>query len=282
MKKSLLMALSLCALAVSSTAVAQTKTDDQETTKYAGRHMTTRAGQLNILAGPANSQFFGLGDGGTSGLSYTKFADVDMGPLGTQEIDPFVFANLGVAYGITNELEAGLLLPLLLSSPVEEADVISTLPLFATYAVKLDQLDVGGRVMVSVPISEGTDLGVSVGVPVNYRMGDMRLETGLFVPLTLGDETGKALNVPVRFAYNLRANVFLGAQTGLELPDFEADMGAIPLSVFGGYSMRTGSQIVDVGLSVGYPRFISLMEGAENPGTDIMNIATGVNVQMGF
>lgn len=252
--------------------------------KYAARNMTAAQGSLTLLAGPTSTQALGtfspLASTGP-GFTYNRavFGEGDF------ELDLSTgFLNVGAAYGITPELEAGVMLPLLLIQPEGgESDLISSIPVFATYAMDLGNFDAGVRLTASVPISEGLDFGLNVGVPFLFRFGgNSRLDTGLFFPLNFGDELGKALVVPVRFTQSVTPKIFVGAETGLVLPEFETDAGAIPFGIHAGYTLLAGGNVVDIALQLMFPGFVSLAEGAENPGTDLMAISFGSNVQMKF
>lgn len=247
--------------------------------KYAARNMTAAQGSLTILAGPTDTQTFG--SGGSAGISYNNLPEIDLGAFGGEISFDYTMLTLGAAYGITPELEAGLLLPLLVSGP-EGADLINTLPVFATYAMDMGNFDIGGRLTANVPLND-QDFGLGIGVPMLFRFGgNSRLDTGIFVPLTFGDETGKALNIPVRFTQSVTPKIFVGLETGLMLPDIKTDNGSIPFGIHAGYTLLAGGNVIDVAAQLMFPTMISLAEGAENPVTDVMQINAGANVQLKF
>lgn len=252
--------------------------------KYAARNMTAAQGSLTLLAGPTSSQALGAVStpfgGGTPGFN---FVSLD----GGEESLTFTNAGIGAAYGITPELEVGLLLPLALTTPEPfERDLISTLPVFATYGMDLGNFDAGVRVAAYIPIGENVDFGLNLGVPFLFRFGgNSRVDAGIFVPLIFGEEeTGKALNVPIRFSQSVTPKIFVGVETGLQLPDFKTDAGAIPFYIHGGYTLLAGGNVVDLGLQVGLPYAVSLAEEAagQPSGADVLDIQVGTNVQMKF
>jgi len=247
--------------------------------KYAARNMTAAQGSLTILGGPTSTQALGAGAG--PGFTYNRFVVGE----GDFEFDFSTgFFTAGAAYGITPELEAGLMVPLLIIQPEGgEADALQTLPVFVTYAMDMGNFDAGVRLTADIPIAEGRDFGLTVGIPFLLRFGgNSRIDTGLFFPLTFGDEMGKGLILPVRFTQSVTPKIFVGLETGVVLPEFETDQGAIPLSFHGGYTLLAGGNVIDVAASFGFPLFMYLGEGAENPTTDLMQIAIGTNVQMKF
>jgi len=266
--------LTVAILAVALTATAWA--DEGLGGKHSKRSMTAAASSLTVLSGPVTTQ--ALGTMGDTGVTYTKIADMTVGDQ-TIEVDPSIDYTLGAAYGIMEGLEGGAMVPLALNN---DRDLLGNPTVFATYAMDQGSFDVGGRVAFTLPVTEGSDPAVNVGVPVLFRFGDSRLDAGIFVPLTLGDEVGKSLYVPVRFTQSVTGAIFAGVETAIMLPDFKADAGSVPMSVVGGYSLLTGGNVIDVTFNVGFPGFISLAEGAENPGTDLMQIALGSNIQMAF
>lgn len=250
--------------------------------KYSARNMTAAQGSLLVIAGPKTTQNLGapMLDGG---IQYTNLPDFDV--LGESLSFDTIHATIGAAYGITPELEAGLMLPVLLSAgDADDFDALSTLPLFVTYAKDMGNFDIGGRLTFDVPIEDQGGTSLSAGIPILYRMGNARIDAGLFFPVFMPEEgdTAISLNIPVRFAQSVTPKIFVGVETGLYLPDMETDAGQIPLSLFGGYTLLAGGNVIDLGLSVGFPGFISMVEDAENPGTDIMTVNVGANVQMAF
>lgn len=248
--------------------------------KYAARNITAAQGSLLVIAGPSSTQLLGAGG---AGLIYTNFADQEV--LGqTFSIDAQIDAGFGAAYGITPELEIGAILPLAISNDdaFGDRDTLQNPSVFATYAKDMGRFDVGGRVAVTIPVVENSDLGLTLGIPFLTKVGmNGRLDAGVFIPLVFGDETGKALNIPVRYGHSITPKIFLGAETGLYLPDIDTDLGTIPFSIFGGYTLLAGGNVVDLGLSFGLPYAISLGDNGPDA-TDIMQFQIGTNVQMAF
>ena len=250
--------------------------------KFAARHMTAAQGSLTVIAGPDSAQLLGGSDGG---ISYLSLGIDCPEPVAGVEIDcpddPMNF-NIGAAYGITPELEAGLLLPLQLSPETD----LTMVPVFATYAKDMGNFDIGGRLTVNVPIAEGMDFSLAAGVPVLFRFnGKMRLDTGLFLPVTFADETVIGLNVPVRFGMNFTPKVFAGLETGVRKTSLDGENDLfLPLGFFGGYTMLAGGRVIDIGLSMTWDGFMALdaPEGADAMNTDLMRINAGANVQMQF
>lgn len=282
MRISQVVTVSLITLAMASTASAQRRPGLGG--KYSARNMTAAQNSLTILNGPTSTQLFGATSGvggGDVGINYTS-TSVSLGD--EDETFTYVDYNIGGAYGITPELEAGIFIPLAISSPDGvDRDALGNPMVFATYAKDLGNFDVGGRIGLTLPVQDGSDPGLLLGVPFLFRFGNSRLDTGVFIPLVFGDdETVSSLNLPVRFTQSVTPKIYVGGETGVLLPDFETDSGSIPLKAVGGYTMLISGNVIDFGLSIGFPYFLSFVDGAENPVTDTLQFDIGANLQMAF
>ncbi len=162
--------------------------------------------------------------------------------------------NLGAGFGITEDLEVGAtVIPLTLSPSFSYNDP----SIYGVYRFVRGNVDVGARLDVSFPVNG--NFGLRAGVPVLFHLGDtMRLDTGAFLELSFSDPLGKGLSIPVSFAANLNPNLFLGARTGVLLPNF--DSFAMPLGVFVGYTIANGagaSPLADITASFDFPLFLA-------------------------
>ncbi len=250
--------------------------------KYAARNITAAQGSLLVIAGPDSTQMLGTGG---------QFGNVDGGVniLKLKDVDSFIDFNFGAAYGVTPELEVGLVLPLALVTPDGvERDTVSGVQLFATYAKDMGKFDVGGRIAANISTVDGGYHGVTLGIPFLTKVGmNGRVDAGVFIPLVFGEdaagdsEIGKALNIPIRYGHSITPKIFIGVETGLYLPDIKTDNGRVPFSIFGGYTLLAGGNVVDLGLSVGLPLAIYLGDNGPDA-TDVMQVAFGTNVQMAF
>jgi hypothetical protein len=162
--------------------------------------------------------------------------------------------SLGAGYGITDDLEVGAtVIPLTLSP-----DFAYNAPsVYGTYRFLHGDVDVGAQLALTLPIDR--DFGLGVGVPVLFHLGEAaRLDTGAFLGLTFGDALGKGLTIPIAFTYNLNPNLFLGARTGVLLPNF--DDFAMPLGAFVGYTLAGGAgntPLADITASFDFPFFVT-------------------------
>ncbi len=186
-----------------------------------------------------------------------NISQLSVSALGFSASETFVGLGVGAAYAISSDLEAFAVLPLSLSPEVDLGDP----RLGATYRFVRGATELGARVTLSLPVQG--DFGVEAGVPVLLRLGDKaRLDTGAFLALDFGDELGKGLVVPVAFSFQLMPTLVLGAATALTLPDFDPDLGIMPLSVGATYTLAEGSSpFVDVGVNFALPAFFGLGSG---------------------
>ena len=270
--------------------------------KYSARYMTAAKGSIFIIAGPKSSQ--ALGTGGDAGLQFTHIEpslDLPDG-IDAPDIDypTSMDFNFGAAYGITPNIEAGLFLPLHLTTlglpegAEDNKDAISVIPLFVSYGkVVGGNTDIGARVTANIPICDGCNFGLTPGIPVNMRTGNGRLEAGLFLPLNFPEEIEGVdgsgdmqigLNIPVRYSMSFTPNLFAGLETGFKKGDLsngENDL-AIPLGLFGGYTVLAGGSVIDIVGEFTWDQFLQLdaPEGLNALQASTWRFGIGANIQM--
>lgn len=218
------------------------------------RHLTEPRNAMALIVGPLQSPLFGLRYAGgpiDGGLQYTR-SDVAGG--GASETRSSWFASGGVAFGLFDDLEAGALFLRFELSPEVAYDDVNV---FITRQFRFEGFDAALRLAFRTPTR--TDWALAPSVPVLVRMGDTRLDTGLFFTFELGSDDRQGLNVPVRLSYNVTPHWFSGAQTGLFEPDFGAGHDvAVPAGVFVGYTLLSGAKVLDVALSLDFDDLVLL------------------------
>lgn len=174
--------------------------------------------------------------------------------LGVTASSTGVGLSLGAGYGIIDDLEVGATVIPLTLSPSFNYNAPSV---YGVYRFVRGNIDVGAQLALTFPIDR--DFGMRVGVPVLIHLGDgARLDTGAFLDLSFGDPLGKSLSIPLSFAANINPNLYLGARTGIVLPNFDAF--AMPLGVFVGYTIAGGggnSPLADITAAFDFPLFIA-------------------------
>ena len=65
-----------------------------------------------------------------------------------------------------------------------------------------------------IPIEEGTRFGVMVGLPLAIRLGSVRFDTGLFVPMLFYDDTITAVSIPLHLWIQASNTLWFGPMFG--------------------------------------------------------------------
>jgi hypothetical protein len=181
--------------------------------------------------------------------------------LGYQHGDPALWgAAVSAGYGITDDLELdATFLPLLLAPNFEYTNPMVS----GTYRfIRGEGLEAGGFLGLTL-YTHNTRLNgaltITPGLPVLVRFAESaRLDTGVFVPVTLGADRGTVLGAfaPLRFTFQLNDPLYLGVGTGLGVADFShfGDTIYAPLNGFVGYAIAPGcSPLIDVRATLGFP-----------------------------
>ena len=208
-------------------------------------------------------------------LSYFKIADIDLG-IGTLEVDPIISLIAGVDYGVTDDLEVGVVaVPLVLSPDTEYGNPY----LHARYRFLKTAVEVAGHVGITVPVQDGSDFGLDLGVPVLFGLTNTtRLTSGVFLGLEFGDETATALGIPLELAVNLSPQFFIFAKSGIYLPDFDLDFLYMPLGIGAGYTLAAGPNkpLADIYAGFTFANFIN--GSGDTISTDISELRLGALV----
>jgi hypothetical protein len=140
--------------------------------------------------------------------------------------------NLELGYGITSVLELRLRTGLRFGQAGRDAwaDRYGRPVETETYNLGYDSIanpEIGLRYnLLHGPIAEialdgrlylpiSGSVGVMVGVPVALRLGRLRVDTGLFVPLIFSDPTYNEVSLPLHLWIKLQDNAFVGPFTGV-------------------------------------------------------------------
>jgi hypothetical protein len=204
------------------------------------RSLTIPRNTLSLLAGPLSATTFGQRFG-TEGLDAGfRLGQRNAAPVaGDDQI--YFGTTFGVAFGLFDNLEAGALFLPFQWTPEFDFQGVAV---FLTYALFQ---------------SKGFDLGVRLNfvtgdwkfnpsIPIMFRFGKSRIESGLFVPIRFEDPEFKVgLNVPLRYSFNPVPRWFFGAETGWAKSQFgqREEPMAIPLGGFLGHTRAIGSNVID-------------------------------------
>jgi hypothetical protein len=152
-----------------------------------------------------------------------------------------VTLTLGAGFGITDDFEVGaLVIPLLLSPEVDFGNP----QIYAMYRFVPGEVEVGARVDFSIPVQDGSDATLRVGVPVRFHLAPATavLDTGGFLVIQFADpDAVLGLSIPANFTFNITPNIFAQLNTGFTIGTFDAagDSIIIPLG-FGGMTSSGG------------------------------------------
>ena len=242
---------------------------------WAARNLTPFRNQLLILAGPTSTHALGVNapglfGPGEFGLNINVWADNGFS-------DTSVGIPLGFAFAPIDDLEVGLGLPIWLS-PGD----FGNMPLWATYQFMDGNVQLGARLTLYLPTQ--SDFGIQLGLPLIFRTGKIRLDSGAYVTFGFSDPVLTNISVPLRMGWQMGDALYAGFQTGVQLnvansfTDF-----SMPLYGFVGYTLQGGLGPIDLGFRFGFDRFVQ----AGDLAGDAINVhnfsfALGANVGLQF
>jgi hypothetical protein len=185
--------------------------------------------------------------------------------------------NIGAGFGITDDLEAGILLLPFYGEPKAGDYWFGHMALYGMYRFIEGDVEVGARVEVLLPTQtrDQAFFGVNLAVPVLLRLNDrVRIDTGLQVALMISPDVTPGLfslfeqpiatrntsGIPVVLNVALAGDYFVGVRTGLAIYDLTApgDTTAVPLGFHVGTTLSSGQEpLADLALRFEWPAFIS-------------------------
>lgn len=198
--------------------------------------------------------------------------------------------NSGAGIGITDDIEAGLiLLPLQFTPDFEYRDIV----LYGQYQFLRGDIEVGARLEMNIPTQ--SDFGLAFGLPVLIRATDrIRIDTGLQLAFRFEDDfraglfsfhthpmpTRSTSGVPLIVNFNLLDEFFLGLRTGLSVGDFGnfGDSVSVPFGFQAGYSLGIAQDLLaDLALRFEFPFFVQ-SGGGDAIVTEIWQISASGNI----
>lgn len=224
-------------------------------------------------------------------LSLLRYPSFEFDGLDVRETSDIAFSlNAGAGIGITDDIEAGImLLPLQLTPDFEYRDIV----LYGQYQFLRGNIEMGARLELNIPTQ--SHFGLSLGLPVLIRATDnVRIDTGLQFALFFPDgaraglysfywhpmPTRSTTGIPLIVNFNLTDEVFLGLRTGLGVSDFGnfGDSIFLPLGIQGGYSLPVGdTMLADFALRFEFPWFIQT-GGDDTVITEVWQISASANL----
>lgn len=213
--------------------------------QWSRRHLTAPMNSLRIVAGPGQPMLMGERFGTQIPEGGVQYVHEPALATGSTSNDPQLWLRGGVAFGLTEDWEAGaLFIPLGLAPEL----TFSNITVFITRGFRFEHFDFGLRFSFQTPHKDsggGRVWDMNPGVPFLYRAGPVRLDTAVFVPFATRD-WWIGLNVPLRAALSITPHLFVAAESGFVVPKFEeAHRETIPLGALVGWTELFGSKVVD-------------------------------------
>jgi len=245
--------------------------------QWSRRHLTSPMNSLNILAGPGQPMLLGARFG-EQGVVDGGGAYLHRGPLATSDPGSEFWLRGGVAFGLTQDWEAGaLFLPFRLAPDF----TFSSITVFVTRGFRFKNWDIGVRLLFQTPYknAEGERVWqLNPGIPLLYRAGAFRFDAALILPFASRDWR-VGLSVPIRASVNLNPNLFFGLESGYVEPNFEtADGVTLPLGALAGYTALFGSRVVDFTGVFSWDHFLAPSPAPGSAAIDAATYRVGLGV----
>ena len=163
-------------------------------------------------------------------------------PLGEFDLNRIADTNvislkLGAGFGIIDNLEAGLLFPLVLSPDMD----VGIMPIYGLYEIGpfMDgQLRTAGRLTFYIPIPEHSDFGLLLDAPVKFKFHDMFAAIGgVGLGMTFADDTVFLLNFDLGALVQAMEALAFELRFGIHLHIADNTATLIPLYFRGQYTL---------------------------------------------
>jgi hypothetical protein len=230
---------------------------------YVSRGITLPQRTLRVDLGPYeqginNSGFINGPQGSQYGLHFGQQRQ-HAGAFDAE--DGIVTMGFGLSYGILDQLEVGVnLLPLPVDSRLGQwtdgDSGFGNITLYGRYAfLNAETVQIGAQLAMSLPT--GTDhFGLGLGLPVNFNLGNLRLETGVEFEMFFGEgDDILTLDIPLGVTVGLGENAFVGGHVAFTLANLDDMFLIIPIGAHGGYSFRGGAVDADITGTFSYSIF---------------------------
>lgn len=239
--------------------------------------LTVNPQDISVFVGPLANPKFGTNEEAGIHAIHLPFGAFD----DTEGGETVWFFQAGAAYGIARGFEAGLFTPPLLMSPKTGS---GDLPVFVTWASSVEDLDIGIRSTVTIPVRSDAFWRWNPGLHALVRFERGRLDLGAFFPLVFADDDQvlASLEVPIRMSFAVADGFFLGVETGLRKLDIahgDHDL-FLPVGASALYSIEAGEHRIDVGVRFNWQSLVWINAPEEWPDRvlqDTYSISFGAN-----
>lgn len=208
-------------------------------------------------------------------LSFTRISGID---------DTFIRLDALAAWAPIKHLEVGALaVPLAISPEAEYGDP----RLYARYQLTDGAFQIAPE--IGFVFNKANEL--SIGAPMRFKVNPAAyIDVRPFLIVDFpgsddpdGTDTILSLAIPVEVAISATRNIYAAIQTGLYVPDFNFDLGFVPLGLEVGYSLPSAADTAWIDIYLGF-RFDGFLR--TGPGdaisTDVWTLGLGGRFHFGL
>lgn len=188
--------------------------------------------------------------------------------------------NLEIAFGVTHEIEVGLRTGIRIGNDGETTaadiygrpfdtetygfahDSVANPELRLRWAVARGSLvQLGLETRVYLPIENGSHVGVMFALPLRLRLGAVRLDTGVYVPIIFDSPTTTRVSFPLHIWLQASRTLWLGPLLGVRIVNDGGSHTEYPLgfglgvALTGGVDLRTWILFPDISGDAAARRF---------------------------
>jgi hypothetical protein len=167
-----------------------------------------------------------------------------------------------------DDLEVGLMIPLSFGL-LGDGFVADDMTVGAVYRFMSGDFEMGAALDIKIPLAN--DFGLSLGAPVLFHAGMMRLRSGVMLNIDFAAAMVLGLEIPIGADLALTESLNLGVNSGFKIASFDGFAWELPLGVSLGYTFGSGNPAADVNLVFDMPKFAS-----DEGGLDAGNYTIGV------
>lgn len=244
-----------------------------ETAAWTARNLTPNRMELQVLAGPTSVQALSIMPN-EFGIGVEHYA----GKNASRTRAHFAF---GAAFAPIDNLEVGI------AFPNNFDGYYGSVPTWATYQFMNGPFQLGVRVALHLPTSRFERFGFQAGLPLMYRNGQIRLESGVHFSVYTFDPALFRFDVPFRLGFQITNEWYAGFETGVKLATSDGLVGmSMPLYGFVGFTFLTDFAPIDFGIRMGFDRLVNATNDDLLP-VDTINgryfsFSTGANLAIQF
>lgn len=259
--------------AVAQDSAASRKVHTPETAAWTARNLTPNRMELQILAGPTSVQSLSVMPN-EFGIGIHHHAHKNH----SHTNGSFAF---GAAFAPIDNLEVGI------AFPNNFDGYYGSIPTWVTYQFLNGPFQLGVRGAIYLPTGSYGRFGFEAGLPLMYRTGSIRLESGIHMAVFTYDPVLFRLNIPFRLGFQITNEWYAGFQTGFNVHVIDGHSRmSMPLYGFAGYTLLTKFAPIDFSVRMGFDSLVNANNnefGHDNAlSARDFSFATGANLAIQF